>query len=345
MKILQVITLSELGGAQTVVANLSNKLSEEHDVIVASGEGDGKMWHILNDNIKKVQLNHLKRALSLKHDALALLELRKLYKKYKPDVIHLHSSKAGMLGRFIFPSKIIVYTVHGFDSIRIAYRKFLPLEKLMQHCCKAVIGVSKYDVTHMLDENIKKGVGYVYNGIYVPETFGELTFNLPQKYKKVVLCIARLSPPKNSDLFFETAKLLPEYAFVWIGNQHEVQKHPANVFFLGNVPNAGKYNAISDLFVLPSNYEGLPMVIIEAMSLGKPVVASNVGGISEIVRNGENGFVLENNAKLFAEKIQYILENNNIAEDYGKKSLEIFKSYLTVEHMTNAYLNIYKQLI
>ena len=74
------------------------------------------------------------------------------------------------------------------------------------------------------------------------------------------------------------ATLLPDYAFVWIGNQSEVKEYPKNVFFMGNIPDAGKYNSIADLFILPSNYEGLPMVILEAMSAGKPVVASNVGG-------------------------------------------------------------------
>lgn len=75
--------------------------------------------------------------------------------------------------------------------------------------------------------------------------------------------------------------------------QVEVDNHPDNVYFLGNIPDAGRYNSIADLFILPSNYEGLPMVILEAMSAGKSVVASNVGGISEIVVNGENGYVVE----------------------------------------------------
>ena len=81
---------------------------------------------------------------------------------------------------------------------------------------------------------------------------------------------------------------------------------------MGNIPNAGMYNSIADLFLLPSNYEGLPMVILEAMSFGKPVVASDVGGISEIVTNDWNGYALRNEASLFAEKIKYILENEEV---------------------------------
>ena len=137
------------------------------------------------------------------------------------------------------------------------------------------------------------------------------------------------------------AELLPQYAFVWIGNQQEVTDHPKNVFFLGNIPNAGTYCSIADLFMLPSNYEGLPMVILEAMSLGKPVVASNVGGISEIVENDKNGYTVENEATIFAEKIRYILENEDIYIQFSKYARERFNKDLTVDKMVDSYLNIY----
>ena len=284
MRILQIITLSELGGAQSVVINLANKLSENHEVIVAAGEGDGKMWQMLDSDVKQEHCKHLKRALSPVNDILTIIDFWKLYWKYKPDIIHLHSSKAGMLGRIAFPLNKTIYTVHGFDSIRLAHRKFLPVERLMQYACKAIVGVSHYDVKSLRAERITHNVHCVYNGIHPVEPNKERSFHLPEKYNKVILCIARLSPQKDSDLFMAVAALLPGYAFVWIGNQQEVKEHPDNVYFLGNIPNAGIYNSIADLFILPSNYEGLPMVILEAMSAGKPVVASNVGGISEIAR-------------------------------------------------------------
>lgn len=131
MRILQVITLCELGGAQSVVINLANSLCRKHEVIVAAGEGDGKMFNELNPNIKIERIPSLVRRLSPINEMKAIMEMKMLYKKYKPDIIHLHSSKAGILGRIAFPPHKIVYTVHGFDSIRIAYRKFLPIEKML----------------------------------------------------------------------------------------------------------------------------------------------------------------------------------------------------------------------
>ena len=198
MKILQVITQSELGGAQTVVVQLANNLSKEHEVVLAAGQGDGKMWSMVNDQVIKEDCPHLQRSISLKNDLLAAIELRRLYKKYKPDVIHLHSSKAGTLGRIVFPTKKTVYTVHGFDSVRLAFRKFLPVERFLQHLCKAVVGVSKYDEKNLLAEGIKNNVSTVYNGISVPDCSQISDIEIFNQGKKVVLAIARVSPPKKN---------------------------------------------------------------------------------------------------------------------------------------------------
>ena len=346
MKILQVITQSELGGAQSVVVQLANNLSKEHQVILVAGQGDGKMWDMVDDKVIRENCPHLQRSISLKNDLLAAIELRKLYNKYKPDIVHLHSSKAGTLGRIVFPSKKTVYTVHGFDSVRLAFRKFLPIERCLQHFCKAVVGVSKYDERNLLQEKIRRNVSTVYNGISVPVSSN--TADVPQfsSTKPKILAIARLAAPKRPDLFITVARLLPQYDFIWIGNQHEVTEFgelPDNCHFLGNIPNAGAFCSKANLLMLPSNYEGLPMVILEAMSFGKPVVASDVGGISEIVRNGINGYALENNSHLFAEKIESILENGELYSTMSKKSLEIFQNELTVDKMVRGYLDVYRQ--
>lgn len=348
MKILQIITQSELGGAQTVVVQLANNLSKEHEVVLATGQGDGKMWNMVSDQVTKEDCPHLQRSISLKNDLLAAIELRRLYKKYKPDVIHLHSSKAGTLGRIVFPPKKTVYTVHGFDSVRLTFRKFLPVERFLQHFCKAVVGVSKYDEKNLVAEGINNNVSTVYNGISVPDSSQISDIEVFNQDKKLVLAIARVFPPKKTDLFVEVARMLPQYNFVWIGNQREVTEFgelPENCHFLGNIPNAGAFCSKADLLMLPSNYEGLPIAILEAMSFGKPVVASDVGGVSEIVRNGQNGYVLPNDSVLFADKIQSILDDDELCTYLGDNSLHIYNSEFTVERMVEGYLKIYGQIL
>ena len=346
MRILQIITRSDLGGAQSVVVNLANSLSADNEVIVAAGDGDGKMWQLLVPIVKKEYIPSLQRELSLVKEIQTIRVLMKLYQKYQPDIIHLHSSKVGILGRLAFPKSKIVYTVHGFDSIRIAYRKFLPLEKMLQRNCNTIVGVSEYDRINLLDEGITNNVETVYNGIERPSRLQENPFEKLHIFRKKILCVARLSPQKNVDIFLEIASMLPEYAFVWIGNQYEFcEPYSENVFFMGSLPNAGAYNEYADLFILPSNYEGLPMTIIEAMAFGKPVVASNVGGINEIVVDGENGYTVENKAGAFVEKISYILEQEEVYDKFSKAALERFWQDLTVEKMVDGYLKIYGRIM
>jgi glycosyltransferase involved in cell wall biosynthesis len=156
------------------------------------------------------------------------------------------------------------------------------------------------------------------------------------------MCIARISPQKRFESYIEIAKLLPKYAFVWIGADTEYDDLPNNVFCLRGLPNAKRYIQLADIFVLPTNYEGVPIVVIDALSYGKPVVSSNVGGISEIVINNQNGFVVENENAIFAEKINYILGNDNVYQEFAKKSLEIFYSNLTIKKMVDDYSKIYR---
>lgn len=345
MRILQIITRSSLGGAQSVVSALANYLCQNHSVFVVAGEGDGKIFDMLDKRVKYKQCTALQRSLSPTKDLQACVELRRIYNEFQPDVVHLHSSKAGMLGRFIFPKSKIVYTVHGFDSIRIAFRKFLPIERFMQRRCTAIVGVSKYDERHLLEERINRGVSYIYNGIVPIEKDENLSWPIKIKESKVVLCIARLSPPKKHDLFLQVARQLPNVAFVWIGNQCEPDEQiPSNVYFLGNIPDAGRYCQLADVFVLPSNYEGLPMVILEAMSCGIPVVASNVGGVSEAVIDGVNGYVVNNTVDDFTIRLESLLENETLAEEMGKNGFSFFKKEFTVEMMASKYESIFRNI-
>ena len=344
-----VITRSELGGAQTVVAQLANTLCHDNEVIVVAGEGDGKLFDMLSSRVTRVECQHLQRALSPLKDLKAAIELRRLYRHYRPDVVHLHSSKASTLGRVVFPRRKIVYTVHGFDSIRVAFRKFLPIERMLQHRTKAIVAVSEYDKHNLESESITRRVTTIHNGLSKPET--EISSEhkaLINSYPKVVLCIARLSAPKLPELFIETARELPDYGFIWIGNNESVEslgELPANCHFLGNIAGAGGYCSAADIFMLPSDYEGLPMVIIEAMSHGCPVVASNVGGISEIVENGVNGYVVGNTAREFADKIAHILADGERYKHFSQAAEQRYRDTLTVERMASKYLEIYKSMI
>lgn len=352
MKILHIITNTELGGAQKVCIDLSRSaVADGNSVAVASMDG-GYLWSQLPSEVMQFKLKHMVKPINPKMDLKVFFELKAVLKQFKPDVIHLHSSKAGVLGRLVaFPHcRRIVYTVHGFDSIRLKYRVFLPLEKILQHFCGAIVGVSDYDNKNLHSEKIKTNVSTVYNGI--DEKSVQLAENFPVKTdKKIVITIARIAPPKNIQLFLDVAEKLPEYQFVWFGGSPEnsvdelpqVYKIPENVSLLGDVPNASSYIHFCDLFVLFSNFEGLPMTIIEAMSQKKAVVASNVGGIYELV-DETNGCLIENEVDKACDAINRILGNESLRTNMEEKSYEKFKNSFTLEKMWSGYKEIYERI-
>ena len=203
MKILHIITNTELGGAQRVCIDLCNTACVEgHSVAVASMAG-GYLWEQLIPNVRQYQLKHMVKPIHPTQDCKVLFEINRVLREYKPDIIHLHSSKAGVLGRiasFFHPHRI-VYTVHGFDSIRLKYRIFLPLEKILQFFSGAIVGVSQYDKNNLYSEKITKNVHVIHNGIRTQETSLAENFPVEMVDKKIVLTIARISPQKKFSYF------------------------------------------------------------------------------------------------------------------------------------------------
>lgn len=350
MKIFQVITVSEFGGAQTIVANLAQGIDNSHEIFILYG-GDGEAWKHLGDKVHLIRLNEHRKNISWK-DIILAFKLFRLRLKYKPDIVHLHSSKMGAIGRIVFAPSKIVYTVHGFDSIRKAFRKFLIIEKALKNRAAKIIGVSQYDVDCLQEEGIYKNVELVYNGVidhsindkglFEAPLIKEQLKNIKQQYSHIIMCLSRVSPQKKFDLFLEIAQKRPEYAFVWIGNKTHFENLPSNVFCLGEAHSAHQYLKYADIFILPSNYEGLPMSLLEALSYGVPVVASAVGGITEVL-DGSNGYAVQNNVSDFTEKIDLMLQEE-VHKQMKVNARESYLKYFTVDKMVDGYMNIYQNI-
>lgn len=345
-RILHVITLSSVGGAQSVVVNLANAQCEYNDVYVLSSSS-GEAWRALDSRVHVIAIKELKREISTK-DIIVFLKL--VYWRYKiqPDIIQLHSSKMGMLGRIVYPKRKTIYTVHGFDSMRVANRKFLFVEKLLKSSCRYIVGVSAYDVNNLKIEGIKKNVKLIYNGVQdcSQESFpdhlilqSQLLESLSVKYKNVIVSIARDDAPKRIDIFLELAKEFPNYAFVWIGNMKDYPKTD-NVLLLGQVPMGYLLLNKCDLFTLCSDYEGLPMSIIEALSFSKPIVSSKVGGVTEIL-DGSNGFAVENYVDDFKKAIVTILSEPDRYSGFSDAARITFDKKFTLDRMVEGYDKLY----
>lgn len=358
MRIFHVITHADLGGAPSILISLvKTSVLDGHQVFVLS-EPNGPMWDELPSQVIKVPIRQLQHHIHPLKDLLVLLFLRKQYHKHKPDVIHLHSSKIGALGRLAFPVSKIIYTVHGFDSVRIAHRKFLIVEKILKKRAKYIVGVSQYDVQNLKAEGVDNNIACIYNGVVdwphhvkepLPDQRQTSLENTLKEIKRrgdfVVLTVARLSPQKNFRLFAEIAESLvdSQITFVWIGNQHEPEDPlPSNLICLGEVKNAHRLLPFVDLCLLTSNYEGMPVFIIESLAYGKTVIASKVGGVPEVL-DGTNGYALTNNKDEFTERILHYYHHNDELVRSNTAARESYERNFTVEKMYSSYLGLYKQ--
>jgi len=346
------VTLSEFGGAQSVVLELSNCLhAAGHDVHVYSRK-NGSMWEHLDKGIIAHPSQHINRPIRPIADLMAIFEIISLIRRIKPDVVHLHSSKIGILGRIaalLCGFNKTVYTVHGFDTILKAHKIFLPLEKMFSRTTGQIVAVSNYDLKNLRKNGIVERTTLIWNGISEKHGRSHKNSTLIKKLssfksgKKLATCIARMAPPKDPGLFTEIARLAPEIRFAWIGTKSFQFSPLPNLIFLEETKNAISSLKVADIFVLPSYYEGLPISIIEAFREGKPVVASRVGGIPELL-NGSNGKAVPNEPGQFVKAIRYFLKN---AAQYRKACTVAQKTYehsFTSTLMTHKYLKVYSNL-
>lgn len=308
------------------------------------------MWDSLAEGITKKECPYFKREIDLISDIKAIFKLRELYNDFKPDIVHLHSSKAGALGRIALCkyNSNIIYTVHGFDTILKANRLFLPLEKILASRARYIVPVCDYDCRSLNRQGIYN-VCTVKNGIPDINQQGSLKNPFEEARnagKKVVLSIARLMPPKRFDLFLKVADSMKNEAvmFYWIGNQNSVSGVPANVRCLGEIPAAARVMRFADIFALFSNYEGLPISIIEAFSSSVPVVASAVGGITEIL-NDMNGKAVKNFPDEAVETLNHFLFNDDALANARKAARSTYEQEFTMDKMMKSYMDLYNKCI
>ncbi|OGZ34362.1 MAG: hypothetical protein A2Y98_01005, partial [Candidatus Portnoybacteria bacterium RBG_19FT_COMBO_36_7] len=324
-KVLILITQSSLGGAQKYVFDLATGLDKQkYEVAVAAG-GDGELFERLKTaDIQIFKRKCLKRPIFPPCDIEAYLKLKKLFIEWQPDILHLNSSKVSILGSLAarnLPIKV-VYTVHGsvfqppFSSLMS--KLFLWLEKWTAKYKNKIICVSENDRQLWLKYNVAPAEKLVtiHNGLkenldFLPkdEARKEILGNAYEKFKnyQIVGSIGYFYPDKNLETLIKAANLILNtlaskdkkivFAVIGSGPQEESLKLKVKslkltdkILFLGAVPEAHKYLKAFDVFAMPSVKEGLPYAILQAMAGGTPIIASDVGGIPEMITDNFNGF-------------------------------------------------------
>ncbi|KQL33390.1 glycosyltransferase family 4 protein [Psychrobacillus sp. FJAT-21963] len=360
MKIVQLIThMNEIGGAQVHVRDLSKQLAlEGHSVTIIYGGYEKVANDLLVDTITYNHSKFLIRKINVVKDFLAFLEIRKKLKLIKPDIVAIHSSKAGIIGRIACWSLRIpsVFTAHGWaftDGVeKKKQRLYLRIEKWVGKLSKQVITVCDQDRNLALRHQVlpSEKIITVHNGVMDSK-------NTPSEKgnREVVkiLMVARFEKPKQQlellEALLHIKNLKWQMIFVGDGSLKRasaqfVQENYLGhkVTFLGSHSNVAKQLCDADLFVLTSTWEGLPLSILEAMVHGLPIIASNVGGVKEAVRDTENGFLIRNN---LSELLSKLIENELLRKNMGEKSREIYEASFTFEKMYEKTISTYCNLL
>lgn len=377
IKVLQVITLSELGGAQKVVHHIAAGLDpQQFDVTVACAPGGELInWlRNLTNGVKLVEISGLRRDISPVNDIKTLYKLYLLMKKNNFDIVHCHSSKAGILGRlaaWLAGVPKILFTAHGWGineyQSRVVRYFYTWIERLAGAVSSKVVCVSKSDLAKArslkLVNNNKLCV--IYNGL--PEIKireGSLRRELNLTEKDIIIgTVARLAPQKHPLFLLETAKRMincdnkgtckGRLYFVIIGDgplRSECKRYismndlKGHVFLLGTREEAAVLVQDFDIFVLFSRWEGLPLTIIEAMMAGRPVVANAVGGVGELVVHQETGMLINKLDASEAEKALLNLISNperrlSIGYSGRQRALNLFNIDQMVEEYKKLYLS------
>jgi glycosyltransferase involved in cell wall biosynthesis len=358
MRILQLITRSESGGAQAMVAGLAEELLKAgHEVAIASGEeGGGEAWKGLDSRIELFEVGGLGRSMSPLADIAALLSIRSLYRQWKPDIVHVHTSKAAALGRLaggVEPSRI-VYTMHGYGQIKREHRLFLPLDKFLRRRTGAIVAVSRGDLAAMKADGYK--ASYIANGVVDArlsppgdERIVRALRTLRATGKTIAILVARDAKPKRIDLARGAAAQLEGRAVIaWIGGDPK-KGDPEGFIALGRTPKAAAYLGLADILILPSEHEGMPMSVLEGFSAGLPAVVSAVEGCLEVVGLeaagvSERGFAVANEPRAFAEAISSCRVNAEQREIMGSAVQKAWQREYSLDSMFCAYLNLYKRI-
>ncbi|MCL5105315.1 MAG: glycosyltransferase family 4 protein [Armatimonadetes bacterium] len=371
MRIVYVITRADdIGGAQIHVRDLSYSLLRRGHEVAVIGGGYGAF----SDELDRLGVpfhssKSLVRPLHLRHDLRALMQIRRLLSKLRPDIVSTHSSKAGLLGRLAAKSLRIpvIFTAHGWaftDGVAPrSARLYCLLERLAARSCGRIITVSEYDRALGLRRHIAPPgkLAMVHNGVL------DLSRDFmcdPTAHPPRLVMVAGFRKQKDHQTLIRalselrrcpwTLELIGDEPDCNIENSRQaalremITSHglEGRVSLLGRRLDIAERLAGSQIFILISNWEGLPRSILEAMRAGMPVVATDVGGVNESVNDGITGFLVpRGDTAVLRDRLSRLISDPLLRARMGALGRARFETHFTFEDMLRRTLNVYEDVL
>lgn len=342
------------GGVFTYVSQLCNDMVDNFDVYLAYSlrpQTPKNYKDFLDKHVHLIQVKSFgeKGLTSIPNDIKVIRELQAIERKVQPDVIHLHSSIAGGMGRLAFKGKnnTVVYTPHGYAHILMGPGIKSKMYKLMESilgktnamtltCCESEDEVAK---------TLCKRTAYIETGVNLADLSASLDGIEPVHNEKfTVFTLGRACVQKQPQLFNRIAELVPEAHFVWIGNgELENELTAPNMEVTGWKPRKEALAMAkgADAFILCSLGEAIAMSFIENMYIKKLILVSNTMGNKSVIKDGINGYVCET-AEDYTERIKAAMRKfpSELPERAYQDVLEVYNT----EAMKKKYIEFYNSL-
>jgi glycosyltransferase involved in cell wall biosynthesis len=364
MRLLIVVTNADLAGAPIHVLHLVRGLRSRHPSIQVEAcfGSDGPVAEILADmGIKTHIIKSLRSNLNPFSDLVSFLTLASIIRVYVPNVIHCHSSKAGFVGRLVAAIYRIatVYTIHGWGFGVGRKRLVSGLTLLAELVCAPF--TSRYIAVSQCDRDTglrslrisSHKIGVIYNGS--PDL---LSLDKKAVDGFNVIMVARNSYQKDYSTFFRALRVASfNNAFVVGSGTSDVDfvdsardlagtASFSRIVFVGESDRVSDFLLQSSVFILSSRFEGLPISIVEALSMGLPILASHVGGVPELVIEGSNGFTFApGDYASLADSINLLHSDERLLRSMGSASRKLFLREFGLDVMVDKTMEVYGELL
>jgi len=372
VKVMQIIARMNVGGPAVIVAELMRGLDKStFDQLLVTGycdENESDYLDTVATDIKAVRIAGLGRSVSLIADLKAFFGLVSLIRQYKPDVIHTHTAKAGVLGRLASllagRGAVRVHTfhghlLHGYFNFAIT-RIVILIEKFFAARTSVLIAIGskvKYDL-------VAAGIGRAdkyrvfFPGLPAPKSYSKVGAQQAIGISSEVLyCtfVGRLTQIKRPDRLLDVAaeckKRGVDLRFLVAGegelfesSKARCEREQLNVTFFGWRNDIEQIFAASDLAILTSDNEGIPLTLIQAAQAGLPIVATDVGSISDIVINESNGYLTEISVAAIADAIEKLVRDPQLRQMMGQAGKARATQYFSLERMVKDHSDLYRSL-
>jgi glycosyltransferase involved in cell wall biosynthesis len=360
MRVLYLVTKADLGGAQIHVLDLLRGFRGLLEPVVATGEEGYFTEAVRKLGVQCEIVPNLVHPIAPMNDCRALLEVTRLIREIRPDVVHAHTSKAGIIARFAARAAGVpsIFTAHTWCFAEGTSWKWqlggIPAERLAGWFSSAIINVSDANRELALRHGIsdQKRMLTIWNGI--PDTSHRARPGASAVPR--IVMVARCAEQKDHSVLLRAFARIAEPAqliFVGGGPKLATLRAEANelnvtnrVEFLGDRFDIAEILSGSHIFALASKWEGFPLSILEAMRAGLPVVASNVGGVSEAVTDGKTGFLVERgDVSALRARLHSLLDNPALRRTMGATGRQRYEAAFTLDHMLRKTLAVYQMAV